>query len=191
MSGRRLWVDLENVQKVDLRHLPADVHVSVFYGVNQKRISTELVAQAQPLGDRLEWVPVEGHGPNALDFHIAFYLGQTLATRPTTECIVVSGDTSFDPLVRHVTARGWTCRRVSSLDGVFDRPSVRRQTDSFGRLLRLLKKEKLRPTRMQGLSGKVKSWFPALSDAERQALLDRLFAEDKVQQVGTVLTYSV
>ncbi len=55
----------------------------------------------------------------------------------------------------------------------------------------LLKKEPARPTKLKGLSGKVKSWFPTLTDAQRQALLDRLFSESKVRLVGTALTYEL
>ncbi|HWX68938.1 MAG TPA: PIN domain-containing protein, partial [Steroidobacteraceae bacterium] len=79
-------VDLENVQKVDLSQVPGDARVTIFYGVTQKKLPEELVVQAQPLGVRLKWIKISGQGPNALDFHIAYYLGQELASNPALEC---------------------------------------------------------------------------------------------------------
>lgn len=93
MSNRVLFVDLENVQKVDFTKTPADARVMVFYGVTQKKLPEELVVQAQPLGNRLKWVKISGQGPSALDFHIAFYLGQELAIDPTLDCAILSFDT--------------------------------------------------------------------------------------------------
>jgi len=38
MCERALFVDLENVQKIDLSQVPADVRVMIFYGVTQKKL---------------------------------------------------------------------------------------------------------------------------------------------------------
>lgn len=116
--------------------------------------------QAQPLGTRLKWIKIAGQGPNALDFHIAFYLGQELAHRPTSECTVFSGDTGFDPLIRHLQSLGHVCRRVQSLKEAFSDPPNAADADHFKRLIMLLKKDKARPPRCKGLTNKVKSWFP-------------------------------
>src|SRR5882757_5843643 len=115
MTGRVLFVDLENVQKIDLGSVPADARVMIFYGVTQKNIPEELVVQAQPLGARLKWIKIAGQGPNALDFHIAFYLGQELKVSPTSLCAILSRDTGFDPLIRHLRTLGYSCRRLSAL----------------------------------------------------------------------------
>jgi PIN domain len=190
MAGRVLFIDFENVQKIDLTEVPADVRVRVFYGVTQKRIPEELVVQAQPLGTRLEWIKIAGQGPNALDFHIAFYLGQELTQNPASDCAILSRDTGFDPLIRHLLASGHACRRASSLEDAFAvvEPAA---VDHFARLLTLLRKEKARPTKPKGLAGKVKSWFPKLTDAQRQALFDRLFKESKVRLADKVLAYDM
>src|SRR5882672_3654164 len=119
MSERVLFVDLENVQKIELSLVPVDARVMVFYGITQKRLPEEVVVQAQPLGARLKWIKISGQGPNALDFHIAYYLGQEFADRPSSECAILSRDTGFDPLIRHLQALGRTCRRVSSLKEAF------------------------------------------------------------------------
>jgi len=185
-----LLVDLENVQKLDLATVPTNARVLIFYGITQKKLPEELVVQAQPLGAGLKWIKISGQGPNALDFHIAFYLGQHLTQNPKSECVILSRDTGFDPLVRHLTSLGHSCRRVTTLKDVFAVQSAG-TGDPFSRLIALLRKEKSRPSKLKGLSGKVKSWFQKLSDVEREALVKRLFSESYVQESGTSLIYSL
>lgn len=190
MSERVLFVDLENVKNVDLAGIPPDARVMIFYGITQKNLPEELVVQAQPLGARLRWIKISGQGPNALDFHIAFYLGQELTSRPDSDCAILSGDTGFDPLVRHLRALGHACARVTSLDEAFvARP--RTSVDPFTRLLMLLRKEKALPTKLKGLAGKLKSWFPGLTEEERAGLVKRLVTESRVRESGKLLSYNL
>lgn len=191
MTDRLLLVDLENVQKVDLSLVPSEGRVMIFYGVTQKKLPEELVVQAQPLGARLKWIKISGQGPNALDFHIAFYLGQELAHRPTSECTIFSRDTGFDPLIRHLQVLGHVCRRVQSLKAAFPDQPRAPDPDHFKRLIALLTKETARPTKRKGLAGKVKSWFPQLTEDVRLALLQRLFDESHVGESDKALTYAL
>lgn len=190
MPERVLFVDLENVQKIDLSLVPIDAGVMIFYGITQKKLPEDLVVQAQPLGPRLKWIKISGQGPNALDFHIAFYLGQTLADSPTSECAILSRDTGFDPLMRHLQALGRACRRVTVLRDAFPAPKDT-AADHFTRLVMLLKKEKARPTKRKGLAGKVKSWFPQLTEDAQLALVQRLFDESGVRESEKLLTYDL
>jgi hypothetical protein len=189
MTDRVLFVDLENVQKIDLARVPVDARVMIFYGMTQKKLPEDLVVQAQPLGARLKWIKISGQGPNALDFHIAFYLGQELASSPASECAILSHDTGFDPLIRHLESLGHTCRRVRDLKDAFLVGEQAPEVDPFTRLLMLLKKEKARPAKSKGLAGKVKSWFPHLTEEARAALVHRLFQESRVQESQKSLTY--
>jgi PIN domain len=190
MVNRVLFIDFENVQGIDLSEVPLDVGILVFYGMMQKKLPEALVVQAQPLGPRLKWYKAAGQGPNALDFHIAFYLGQELAQRPDSECVVISRDTGFDPLIRHLRMAGHHCRRAESLPEAFP-ADADSQTAHFPRLIALLKKEKARPARRSGLAGKLKCWFPQLSDGDRLALLRRLFDESHVREAESKLTYDL
>lgn len=141
-------------------------------------------------GPRLEWIEISGQGPNALDFHIAFYLGEELARHPDSKCVVLSRDTGFDPLIRHLLALGRTCRRASSLKEAFPGEECV-ETDHFARLVNLLGKEKTRPARRRGLAGKVKNWFPHLTEDERLALIQRLLDESLVRESEKALTYDL
>ena len=111
--------------------------------------------------------------------------------RPESECVILSRDTGFDPLVRHVQTRGQTCRRVTTLDSAFPGWETKAPPEHFSRLLTLLKKEKARPAKRKGLAGKVKSWFPALTDVDRQELVDRLFKDRHIRESAGSLEYAL
>ncbi len=130
-----------------------------------------------------------GQGPNALDFHIAFYLGRELAAA-APECVILSRDTGFDPLMRHLQELGHTCRRVISLGDAFP-VGTRSDRDHFARLIALLAKEKSRPTKRKGLAGKVRSWFPQLAEDARRVLIQRLFDENRVRESEKMLAYDL
>lgn len=116
---RILFVDFENVPKVDLGTLPDDVHVPFFFGASQKTVPKTLFDIARRLGDRFISIDIEGQGKNALDFHIAFYLGELLKASPHAECVILSRDKGFDPLVRHLVGRGFAVRRVGAVAEAF------------------------------------------------------------------------
>jgi hypothetical protein len=111
MKEQVVLVDFENVQKLDLARLPAHARIRIFVGAQQVKLPTALVIKAQALGLAIEWIRIDGNGPNALDFHIACHLGEGLARTPQAEFVIVSRDTGFDPLLSNLKARGLQCRR--------------------------------------------------------------------------------
>ncbi len=117
-----LLVDFENVPKVDLSALPADVTVPFFFGASQRTVPTAFLKEALKLGERFVPIDIEGQGKNALDFHIAFYLGEYLQAAPGAECVILSRDKGFDPLVKHLLGRGFKVRRVGAIGDAFIAP---------------------------------------------------------------------
>ena len=111
MNEVLMLVDLENIHRFDLKQAPPNARIKVFVGQTQSKLPTALVQQAQALGSRLTWVTIDGNGRNALDFHIAYYLGKGVCESRGAEFVIVSNDKGFDPLVRHLVARGFKCRR--------------------------------------------------------------------------------
>lgn len=114
-----LLVDFENVPKVDLAALPPDVTVPFFFGASQRTVPTAFLKEALKLGPRFLPINIEGQGKNALDFHIAFYLGEYLRAFAGAECVILSRDKGFDPLVRHLVGRGFKVRRVGAIGDAF------------------------------------------------------------------------
>lgn len=112
-----LLVDFENIQDLDyLKKLRnTDFEVRVFLGPQQSKLPSSLVRQAQPFGTRLQWIQMEGHGKNALDFHIAYTLGLLVAEDRRRRIFVLSKDTGFDPLITYLTKRSIACQRIEEL----------------------------------------------------------------------------
>ena len=115
MTQKLLVVDFENVQQVDLARLDDSFQRIIFVGAAQKSLPIELVTNAPKLGSRIEWQRVDANGSNALDFVIACQLGRVLERSPQLQCIVLSKDKGFDPLLRHLNKTGLQCKRLNSL----------------------------------------------------------------------------
>ena len=99
-------IDYESVQPSQLELLNRDGFIAyVFVGKAQTRLSFETVAAIQDLGERAQYIKISGAGPNALDFHIAFYIGQIGATDPDAFFHIISKDKGFDPLIEHLRER--------------------------------------------------------------------------------------
>jgi len=110
-------IDYENVQPKTLAALEGpDFHVLVFVGVAQAKISIDVAAALQALGTGTRYIRCNGGGSNALDFHIAFYIGELAAAAPHCSFHIISRDTGFDPLVKHLRARGLRVSRAASIE---------------------------------------------------------------------------
>ena len=111
-----ILIDFENVQPKELASLHGHpFKTKVFCGAAQNRIPIDIAAQLQPLGPDMEYIRIQGTGPNALDFHIAYYIGRLSAQFPGATFHIVSKDTGFDPLIKHLKAQDTTCHRLPSL----------------------------------------------------------------------------
>jgi hypothetical protein len=126
MSLTYILIDFENVQPtaVDMSLIRGtDYRVRLFHGPHQNKFDAEMVKALQPLGVQVEYVQCERKGKNALDFHMAFYLGRLVqeceadAAPPGKRAtlFVVSKDGGFDTLLGHVRALGFGAARVASV----------------------------------------------------------------------------
>ena len=123
MPTNYVLIDFENVQPKNLEILAAHpFKVLVFIGATQTRLPRHVVVAMQTLGDKAEYVEIEGSGPNALDFHIAYYIGELAAKDPKAQFHVISRDKGFDPLIRHL--KGKKIRVLRAID-VAEIPELR------------------------------------------------------------------
>lgn len=112
-------IDFENVQPKALDCLkPGTSCIKVFVGAQQTKVMLDLARALQPFGTDAEYIQITGSGPDAVDFHIAYYIGCLSAREPNAMFRIVSKDTGFDPLVRHLVAKGVDCRRIQELGPV-------------------------------------------------------------------------
>ena len=216
MADTVLLVDLENVGKVDLKAIPAEFRVLVFFGSSDKKVPMELFDAALELKDRFAHIKIDGQGKNALDFHIAFYLGELLQKEPNTRCIVLSKDKGFDPLVKHLVGRYLNVSRVASLGeatkqlnvaskdskpvpkepkpktkSTTPRPSL--PADPYAQAVAWIEsiEKKKRPQKRMRLIAHVFNHFgKKIPEADVQAFVDRLVSEKRLDETNGALTYN-
>ena len=201
-SERVLLVDYENVSKVDLGAIPRGVRVPFFFGASQKKVSTEFLRNALELGPLFVPIDIEGQGKNALDFHIAFYLGEYLAQNRNTQCVILSKDTGFDPLIGHLKKRGFNVRRTATLGGAFpsrEGPPRSGSTargvavEPWKRALSWLTglQSNRRPRKRRAL---VASLYSHLSkrvpESQIERFVDRMIAEGRISESNGAITYN-
>lgn len=104
-------VDYENVGPA-LRGclIQEDAQVLVFLGQTNAKVHPHV---ARWLGRRAEYITINGRGPNALDFQIAYYVGTLVQADRSCEVQIVSGDKGFDPLINHLRDSGVNISRVT------------------------------------------------------------------------------
>jgi hypothetical protein len=192
MTQKLLLVDFENVQQVDLARLDDSFQIIIFVGAAQKSIPIELVTNAQKLGSRIEWQRVDANGSNALDFFIACQLGRVLERSPQLQCIVLSKDKGFDPLLRHLNKTGLQCKRLNSLLELDPKAAAQPDEPHYKRVIEVLGKseKKSRPRKRKTLSQHISSIFQKkLPLAEVDRLIDILFANKMISETNDTITY--
>jgi hypothetical protein len=109
-------IDFENVQPKNLEILKNHpFKIFVFVGANQTKVSCDLAFAMQSFGDNAQYIKISGNGKNALDFHIAFYIGQLSLQDPEGFFHIISKDTGFDPLVKHLRTKKIRVHREKDL----------------------------------------------------------------------------
>lgn len=116
MPTNYVLIDFENVQPKNLEILASHpFKIFVFVGANQAKVSFNLAVAMQELGDRAKYIKISGNGKNALDFHIAYYIGEFAAQDPDAYFHVISKDTGFDTLIKHLKERKIRVQREKDL----------------------------------------------------------------------------
>ena len=119
MRTNFVLIDSENVKPESIEKLKHErFRVVVFLGATQKRIDSAIVLAVHSLGGNGDYVKVSGKGRNALDFHIAYYIGKLSATDPEACFHIISKDKGFDPLIKHLNEQKIICSRSSSISEI-------------------------------------------------------------------------
>jgi hypothetical protein len=121
MAAHYVLVDFENIQpEPEAWAFLNDARIKIIIFVNAKqKLSVDRVKALQPFGDRVDYIEMSGSGKNALDFMIAFYLGRIWSESAEAKFYVLSQDTGFDPLLKHLTAeRPGSVKRVDDVSKI-------------------------------------------------------------------------
>lgn len=116
MTTNYLLIDFENVQPKRLALLNGHpFKIVVFLGANQTKIPVELAKTLQAFGQDARYVQITGSGRNALDFHIAFALGELSKEDRKATYHIISKDAGFDPLIKHLNEKGIRVHRSKDI----------------------------------------------------------------------------
>lgn len=196
MRTNYVLIDFENVQPESLEQLTHDhFKVIVFVGAKQIKLPFEVAASLQDLGSRAEYVKISGDGSNALDFHIAYYIGRLAAEEPSAYFHIISKDTGFDPLIRHLRSKKIFAGRVKT---VADIPVVKASNSKSPQeriaviLVRLQQLKASKPRTVKTLSSTIASLFQNhLSDEEVASLVQSLATQGYLEINGAKVAYSL
>jgi len=189
-------IDYESVQPKDLSTLKQDhFRVVVFVGAHQHKIAYETVAVLQQMGSNVKYVKISGTGPNALDFHIAFYLGQLAAKEPEAYFYIVSNDRGFDPLINHLKTRKLRALRVKTVGDIppLKTGNVKSTPDRILVIVDDLRKRgSAKPRTVTTLTSTISALFrKQLSPDEIGSLLKALEERGYVSVSGTKVSYNL
>ena len=196
MRTNYVLIDYENVQPEALSVLDEEhFKVLVFVGASQMKLTFEAAAALQRMGNRAEYIKISGNGSNALDFHIAFYIGQLASSDPTAYFHIISKDTGFDPLIQHLKSKklfAGRSRDVSEIPLV-KVTNTKSPTEKIAVIVaNLQQRGASKPRTVKTLLSTVSSIFQKqLSEHELAELLNDLQAKSYVTVNDTKVSYSL
>jgi hypothetical protein len=179
-SGTKyVLVDFENVQPRNLELLREHpFRVLVFIGANQTKFPRHFVVAMQALGEQADYIEIAGNGPNALDFHIAYYIGELAAKEPDADFHIISKDRGFDPLIRHLNGKQVRVRREKDLAEIPELriPDTTSRDEQIAAIVKNLRQRgHSRPRKVKTLQNTINTLFTKkLDQAELDAITDEL-----------------
>lgn len=196
MRTNHVLIDFESVQPDSLGALEQEhFKVYIFVGANQARLPFAVAAAIQRMGSRASYVKISGNGSNALDFHIAFYIGQLAAADGSAYFHIISKDTGFDPLIQHLKSRNILAGRVATvaeipLVKIANSKSPEDRLTAVVQKLRQMKAS--RPRTLKTLRSTIASLFQKqLSDAEIDSLVKALSVRKIAALAANKVSYSI
>jgi hypothetical protein len=180
LKTKILLVDFENVQPKDLASIDGGGYqIKVFLGAQQTKIPTVLARTLQALGPLAEYVQVNGSGSNAVDFHIVYYIGHLAANASDIQFYIISKDTGFDPLLKHLKERRISCQRLASIADLASTkqgPALNEDGDRMGTILKNFEKRKAaKPRTLKTLRSSIQALFlNRLVEGELDRLIEQL-----------------
>lgn len=210
MPNTYVLIDFENVQPKSLATLRGrPVHLKIFVGSQQAKVPFELAQTVQALGAQAEYVQIAGTGRNALDLHIAYYIGRLAAREPDAQFYILSRDRDYDVLIKHLHATRVHCKRTATLDDipVLKLPAPQKaaptqpraatpprvEADLLAPVIAHLRNLKAsRPRKLKTLASTLKARFvKSGGDREVQALVEALKNRGAIQVSGTNVSYQL
>ena len=196
MKTNYVLIDYENVQPAAMAILNKEhFKVIVFVGASQTKVTFEVASALQHMGDRAEYIKISGNGSNALDFHLAFYIGQLATLEPESYYHIISKDTGFDPLIQHLKNRKISvCRSKDITDiPILKAANSKSLPEKLAVVISdLQRRGASKPRTAKTLSSTINSIFQKqLPEQELTGLLNELQKQRIVTISGTKVSYAL
>jgi hypothetical protein len=196
MKTNHVLIDYENVQPEVAEALAQPVFkVWIFVGAQQHKVKYDLIELLQRKGDDARCIKISATARNALDFHMAYYVGQLATEHPEAYFHLIAKDTGMDPLVEHLQGRGLN---VSRWADVFDISIIKRRADEpeqdkLSSIIEyLVRRGAQRPATLKTLLGSIAALFsPKLSESEATALVEQLKLGGVLETSGSKIKYGL
>lgn len=197
MRNNYVLIDFENVVPDNLELLDQEwIKVLLFVGKNQTKLPFALVKAIQKMGDRAQYVEMSGTGHNALDFHIAYYIGRISANDKDAYFHIISNDQGFDPLIAHLKRECVFADRVTEIASIpaLVQASMISKTPTeriaFAKE-RLSRPNASRPRTRKTLMSHVAAIFlKTLSESDLKSVVDGLLKDGCVRENGKRIEYA-
>ena len=153
-----IFIDYENVRPTDLSRVKdksAQVHLVL--GARQERPARRLQEQIEEHAEKVQLVRTPLATRNALDFVLAFELGDQAMRDPDGYFHIVSRDKGFDVLIKHLRERRILAARREALSEIPALMSTEERLDHL--VARLSDPAKGRPTKRATLESTIQSVF--------------------------------
>jgi hypothetical protein len=196
LKTNHILIDFENVQPKNLDILKGhNFKVIIFMGEQQTKVPFELVKTMQSLGTDADYIQINGNGPNALDFHIAFYIGSIAAKNNDSYFYIISKDTGFDPLIKHLKSKKIHSQRKKTIAEIpmLKIANSKSKPERVDIIVQFLKtRGNSKPKTLKALTNSVKSLFgQKLNDVESSGLVEELIRRKFVIKNGEKVTYKL
>ena len=170
-------------------------NIFVFVGANQKKISYDLAVKMQSFGEDAKYIKISGNGQNALDFHIAFYIGQLSVQDPKGFFHIISKDTGFDPLVSHLRSQKIRVQREKDLAEipVLRISSATNYNEKISAIVKNLSgRGQSRPRKIKTLANTINSLFTQkLNENELNDIINELNNKEYIVIKDSSVTYKL
>ncbi|MCC9605125.1 PIN domain-containing protein [Blastopirellula sp. JC732] len=195
MKTNYLLIDYENVQPRTLALLNgvSPLKVRIFLGEQQSKVPLEFAKELQQLGPDAEYVQISGSGANAVDFHIAFTIGELSQVDPEGRFYVISKDTGYDPLIPFARKKGIHVHRSCDIEDLpmLKQASAKARSDKIAVIVEnLTPRGESRPKKVKTLSSTINSLFEKrLSNTDLVKLIASLEKEGHISVDGESVSY--
>jgi len=164
-----VFVDLENVKTVDASVvLGRNLTFHLFFGPHNKKLDVVVVEALLENAQAVKLIRSPKPGKNALDFVLAYHLGQAVQGDPKGYYHIVSKDTGFDSLVELLKSKQVKVKRHDDWSELnfnsppkpapeAKAPEVKELSKEADKLWGDLKKNATRPKSEKGLLGRAKT----------------------------------